>query len=77
MPDCNSCEKSRSPASIPYFVHESEMYRAERLNGRLIVLCVLLVCTLVLSNLFWVVREFNGGGRHDVTIVDTDVDAAG
>lgn len=76
MPDCNSCEKSRTPASIPYFVHESEMYRAERLNGRLVALCVLLLCTLILSNLFWMAREFDVIEGRMQAIAD-NVDAAG
>lgn len=76
MPDCNSCDKSQTPASIPYFVHESEMYRAERLNGRLVALCVLLLCVLILSNLFWVAREFDVGGVRMQAIAD-NVDAAG
>lgn len=75
MPDCNSCSKSGSPAAVPYFVHEAEMYRAERLNGRLWILCILLVCTLVLSNMAWVVYEF--GGDTAVSAETVFEDAAG
>lgn len=40
-------------AMIPYFAHEGEMARAERLNKRLWILCLILILLLAGSNVFW------------------------
>ena len=45
------------PVMIPYFAHEGEMARAERMNKRLwIVILVLIIC-LVGTNAGWIVYE--------------------
>lgn len=40
-------------AMIPYFVHEGEMARAERLNKRLWILCLILILLLAGTNALW------------------------
>jgi len=44
-------------ASIPFFAHEAEATRLERMNRRLWILLVVLVLALVGSNVAWVVYE--------------------
>jgi len=44
-------------ASIPYFVHEGEMSRAERANKRLWIAVILLIVCLVGTNLAWTIYE--------------------
>lgn len=43
---CNSCGTDKSPASVPYVVHESAMARAERVIKRQWIAIILLVCML-------------------------------
>lgn len=47
----------RDAAMIPYFAHEGEMARMERVCRRLWVVVILLVVCLVVSNLAWVIYE--------------------
>lgn len=43
--------------TVPYIVHEGEMTRMERTNHRLWVLCILLLVSLLASNLGWIWYE--------------------
>ena len=54
---CNSCGTEKSPASVPYVVHESDMARAERHTKALIWVIVLLIVLLVGSNGAWIWYE--------------------
>ena len=54
---CNSCGTGKSPASVPYVVHESAMARAERQNKSLVWVIVLLIVLLVGSNVGWLIYE--------------------
>lgn len=40
-------EMRRNPPDVPYFVHEGEMVRLERINRRLWALCAALGCALI------------------------------
>ena len=51
---CNNCV-DKTPATVPYVVHESAMARAERLSKRLVAVIILLVLLLVGSNIGWLV----------------------
>ena len=53
---CNSCV-DKTPASVPYVVHESAMARAERHSKRLVAIIILLIILLVGSNIGWLVYE--------------------
>ena len=54
---CNSCGTDKSPASVPYVVHESAMARAERQTKSLVWVIVLLIVLLVGSNVGWMIYE--------------------
>lgn len=43
--------------TIPYFIHEGDMARAERTIKRLFVLCIILIAVAVFSNLAWIRYE--------------------
>lgn len=44
-------------ATIPYFVHEGEMNRAERTNKRLWVIIIILIVALIGTNAGWLIYE--------------------
>lgn len=52
---CNNCGDFKM--SIPYAAHEADMSRAERSNKRLWIVALVLIATLVASNLAWVIYE--------------------
>lgn len=54
---CNNCGTDKTPANVPYVVHESAMARAERQSKRLVAIIILLVLLLVGSNIGWLVYE--------------------
>ena len=54
---CNSCGTDKTPASVPYVVHESAMARAERQTKSLVWVIVLLIVLLVGSNAGWMIYE--------------------
>lgn len=54
---CNSCGADKSPAIVPYVVHESAMARAERHTKALVWVIVLLIVLLVGSNGAWLWYE--------------------
>ncbi len=43
--------------TIPYFAHEGMMVRAERTNHRLWILCIVLIVSLIATNLAWILYE--------------------
>ena len=43
---CNNCGTEKTPATVPYVVHESAMARAERVIKRQWIAIVLLICML-------------------------------
>ena len=52
---CNKCGTDKTPANVPYVVHESAMARAERQSKRLVAIIILLIILLVGSNIGWLV----------------------
>lgn len=58
-------------STIPYFVHEGEMARAERTNRRLWALVVLLIVLLVGTNAGWFIYESQ---FQDVVITQDNLD---
>ena len=40
-------------ASVPYFIHEGQMARMERIIRRLIVLLVATIALFIVNNVFW------------------------
>ena len=49
-------ESNKTIVSIPFYVHEGEMARAERMRVRLYVLCMLLLVLLVSTNAAWIIH---------------------
>ena len=54
---CNHCGTDKTPASVPYVVHESAMSRAERQTKSLVWVIVLLIVLLVGTNAGWLWYE--------------------
>lgn len=54
---CNSCKTDKTPASVPYVVHESAMARSERQTKSLVWVIVLLIVLLVGTNVGWLWYE--------------------
>ena len=51
---CETCKnKTTTPESVPYIVHESAMARMERTNKRLWITILTLIFLLVGSNCAW------------------------
>lgn len=42
---------------VPYIVHEGEVARLERVIKRLFVLCIISICFLVATNVYWIWYE--------------------
>ncbi len=45
-------EMRRNPPDVPYYVHEGEMVRLERVNRRLWVLCTALCAALIAAGVW-------------------------
>ena len=56
---------------IPYFAHEGEMTRMERINRRMWVTVILLIILLVGTNIGWIVYE---SSFQDVIITQENAD---
>ena len=55
---------------IPYFVHEGEMARVERINKRLWILLVIIFLAFVFTNVGWIVYE----SQFETVSVSQEVD---
>lgn len=42
---------------IPFIVHEADMARMERINKRLLIICIVLIMLLFVSNVAWIYYE--------------------
>ena len=49
--------KDEKQAMVPYFLHESEMARLERMVKRMWILCIIMFLALVITNAGWVYYE--------------------
>lgn len=49
-------EERKMTATVPYFVYEGELARAERMRTRMYVLCVLLIIAFVSTNVLWLLH---------------------
>lgn len=52
---CNNCGAESLNVAVPYVVHESAMARCERHNKKLWVVILVLIGTLIVSNLAWII----------------------
>ena len=53
----DSLSDQEKAISIPYYVHEAEMYRVERLNKRWFISFLIVLIMLFASNVAWVIYE--------------------
>lgn len=60
----------RDAAMIPYFAHEGEMARMERMSRRLWIAVILLIVMLVGTNLAWVIYE----SQFQDVVIEQDAD---
>lgn len=56
MANCETCEK-KTPANVPYVVHESEMARSERQIKRLWIALIVVLAMFFASNAGWLICE--------------------
>ena len=59
-------DDDQKSAMIPYYVHEGEMSRMERINLRLWILILIIFLALVATNAAWIIYE-NQFGTETVT----------
>lgn len=57
VPLFNNLSDDQKTVSIPYYVHEGEMYRVERLNKRWFIAFLIVLFMLFGTNLGWVIYE--------------------
>lgn len=50
-------ENTKQPTSIPYFVHEAEMDRLERLNKRWFITALIIFLAFIATNAGWLYYE--------------------
>ena len=50
---CNSCGTEKSPASVPFVVHESTVARMERIIKRQWIALIVAICMIVGCNVLW------------------------
>ena len=63
-------EKSVGDVTVPYFVHEGEMARMERINKKLWILCIVLFLAFAVTNAGWIYYE----SQFVDEVVSQDVD---
>lgn len=71
---CNGCGGEKTPANVPYMVHEDAMVRAERQAKRLWVIILVLIALLFGTNIAWIVYEsqFEEVETYDEIIIDAE-----
>lgn len=57
VPLFDNLSDDQKTVSIPYYVHEGEMYRVERLNKRWFIAFLIVLFMLFGTNLGWVIYE--------------------
>lgn len=50
-------ENQNRPENVPYIVHESSLARMERINRRLWIALILVICLFVATNAGWIWHE--------------------
>ena len=75
---CETCKnKTTTPESVPYIVHESAMARAERTAKRLWITILTLIFLLVGSNCLWLYYEMSFEDVVTTTTIEAEQDGAG
>lgn len=63
-------DTEQKAVSIPYYVHEGEMARVERLNKRWFIAFLIVLLMLFASNIGWIVYEH----QFETYMIQQDVD---
>ena len=64
-------------AEIPFFVHEADMARLERTNKRLFIVVLVLILSLIGTNLAWIMYERQFTTEETTETVDVDTTDGG
>lgn len=70
MKTCDTCNAEKM--SIPYVVHEATATRLERINTRLWIVVLILIFTLIASNLAWIIYEKQFEEIESDTMIDCE-----
>ena len=74
---CETCKnKTTTPESVPYIVHESAMARVERTAKRLWITILTLIFLLVGSNCLWLYYEMSFEDVVTTTTIEAEQDGA-
>ena len=57
IPMFDNLSDDQKTVSIPYYVHEGEMYRVERLNKRWFIAFVIVLVMLFVTNAGWIIYD--------------------
>lgn len=49
-------KEDNTPVNVPYFVHEGELARQERIIKRMQILCGIMAAALLLTNAAWILH---------------------
>lgn len=67
----NQLNDEQKSVTIPYFLHEGEMERLEKINKKQFVLIILLIIALIGTNAGWIIYE----SQFDTYYYQQDVDS--
>lgn len=62
---------------VPYVVHEGIVTRLERINKRLWILCIILIISLIGSNIAWIYYESQWQYVESTTTQEVDQSGSG
>ena len=74
---CNSCGADKSPANVPYVVHESTVARMERIIKRQWIALIVAICMLVGCNVLWLYAWMQYDYTSEEIIVEQDTTDGG
>ena len=76
--NCENCKlHSNAPENVPYFLHEAEMARSERMLKRLWITVLILIFLLVGTNGAWMYYENSFEDVITTTTIEAEQDGAG
>ena len=76
---CNSCGTENQNVNVPYVAHESAMARSERNSKRMWIVILVLILSLIGTNLAWIIYEnsFEDYAITEEYDVEQDADGGG
>ena len=76
VPLFDNLSDEQKTVSIPYYVHEGEMYRVERLNKRWFIAFVVVLVMLFVTNAGWIIYDHQFQDYYVQQDVDTGTGSA-